>query len=443
MLFRSLAVLALVVASTSPAAAQDLAGRFAFRGEGAVAVMLPDYQQSTLGLGAGAQGALRVGVRLFDPVSLQVGFASTIFPGDHGTGQLYTWGGGVRVEPMLGDVGRLFFDAHASVALTGDLVRFALDGGVGFEFQIIPAVAFGPVIRYGHVFAADGDFRSDASFLTFGASLAIRIAEEPPRDRDGDGVLDTADLCVNEPEGATPDPNRPGCPARDTDADGVLDQDDHCATTPAGSDPDPSRPGCPTGDADGDGFADHDDACPDRVPGLTPDPARPGCPAPDRDADTVADPVDACPDEAGAPHPDPARHGCPSLVRVEGGQIRILRPVFFATNRDVILARSREVLQAVADALAASPGIRRLSIEGHTDDVGEDGSNLDLSERRALNVMAWLVTEGGVEPQRLEGHGFGESRPLIEATTDQARSANRRVEFRIVDPPQERSTGGE
>lgn len=114
--------------------------------------------------------------------------------------------------------------------------------------------------------------------------------------------------------------------------------------------------------------------------------------------------------------------------------------MFFATGQDRILPRSFSVLSAVAMALRATPGIRRVSIEGHTDDVGNPDVNLDLSNRRAAAVLFWLV-QHGVEDNRLEAHGFGGSRPrqLVTSYMNRrevtlARSLNRRVEFVIVDP---------
>src|SRR5207237_1057893 len=81
-------------------------------------------------------------------------------------------------------------------------------------------------------------------------------------------------------------------------------------------------------------------------------------------------------------------NGCPGLTLVRDGQILIQRPVFFAPRRDRILPRSRAVLDSVAEAMLASPDIERLSIEGHTDDIGDDAQNLELSQRRAANVLA-------------------------------------------------------
>lgn len=254
----------------------------------------------------------------------------------------------------------------------------------------------------------------------------------PLHDADGDGVEDGEDQCPHLAAGDHPDPTRRGCPEADSDGDGVYDHEDQCPTTPAGAHPDPTRPGCPDGDRDGDGVLDHQDQCPDVPAGPHPDPARPGCPLADRDQDTVPDATDHCPDQPGAPNVDPMRNGCPSLVRVEASQIRILQQVLFATNRATILPRSFPLLQAVADVFQAVPQIRRVSIEGHTDNRGPAARNQRLSQQRAEAVMAWLVAHQ-VEASRLEAHGFGDTRPLAPNTAEVGRAQNRRVEFRIVD----------
>lgn len=286
----------------------------------------------------------------------------------------------------------------------------------------------------------------------------------PPADRDGDGMSDARDLCPDVPIGEHPDPDRPGCPDGDSDHDGVLDHDDACPAVPAGQhpsavkrgcpdadgdedgvfdaddacpevpagqNPDPAKRGCPNTDRDEDGVFDSADACPEVAAGSRPDPKKPGCPLPDRDGDGVPDEIDACPDEPGAPMPDPKRNGCPGLVKVQNEQIVILQQVHFAKDQDVILGSSEPVLAAVANALKAMPEIKRVSIEGHTDSQGTPPWNLDLSQRRANSVKAWLVRRGIAE-SRLESHGFGQARPIAGNETPEGRAANRRVEFRIV-----------
>lgn len=255
----------------------------------------------------------------------------------------------------------------------------------------------------------------------------------PLRDRDGDGVVDGDDLCPDTHKGPRPDPKRIGCPILDRDGDEVVDADDVCPDIHQGPHPDPARLGCPASDRDGDEIFDFLDQCPDVHKGPKPDPNKLGCPLPDRDHDTVVDPEDACPDKPGAPHPDPRKNGCPGLVIVQDGKLQILKPVFFATDKDVILKNSFPVLQAVGDALKAQNIIRRIRIEGHTDDRGKTEYNIELSSRRAQSVMRFLVAYG-VEANRMEAQGFGPLRPVANNKTATGRADNRRVEFLILDP---------
>jgi len=255
----------------------------------------------------------------------------------------------------------------------------------------------------------------------------------PLRDKDGDGVFDPQDQCVDEPAGANPDPEKKGCPLRDKDGDGVFDPQDQCVDQPAGPNPDPNKPGCPDKDSDRDGVYDAKDQCKDVPAGIFPDPAKPGCPLPDRDRDSVPDPVDACPDKPGAPSPDPKKNGCPGLVEMKNGQIVILRQVFFATGKDTILKKSYVVLDAVVGALKSVPAIKKVAIEGHTDNKGKPELNRELSDRRAKSVMKYLV-DHGIEAGRLDARGFGSERPIADNKTEKGRALNRRTDFRIVDP---------
>jgi len=104
------------------------------------------------------------------------------------------------------------------------------------------------------------------------------------------------------------------------------------------------------------------------------------------------------------------------------------RGILFATGSDRLRPESTPVLQEIVAMLGAHPGLR-IGIEGHTDDVGDETMNQDLSERRAAAVKAWLVESGRVSPDRLETVGYGESRPAIEGTSPEAREQNRRVEL--------------
>ena len=76
--------------------------------------------------------------------------------------------------------------------------------------------------------------------------------------------------------------------------------------------------------------------------------------------------------------------------------------------------------------------IKKISVEGHTDSDGNDRYNQDLSERRAASVVKYLV-EHGVAEERLAAVGYGESKPLVEETSDADKETNRRVEFHITE----------
>jgi outer membrane protein OmpA-like peptidoglycan-associated protein len=82
--------------------------------------------------------------------------------------------------------------------------------------------------------------------------------------------------------------------------------------------------------------------------------------------------------------------------------------------------------------LKANPTIKKMRIEGHTDNRGDAAMNLDLSKRRAASVRTWLV-EHGIESGRLESEGYGLTRPIQTNDTDEGRAANRRVEFKITE----------
>jgi outer membrane protein OmpA-like peptidoglycan-associated protein len=89
------------------------------------------------------------------------------------------------------------------------------------------------------------------------------------------------------------------------------------------------------------------------------------------------------------------------------------------------------VLEQVASTLLLHPEITRLEVRGHTDDRGTEVYNLDLSQRRADAVRAFLLRRE-IEPSRVEAKGFGTTRPVATNTSEAGRAKNRRVEFEIL-----------
>ena len=72
-----------------------------------------------------------------------------------------------------------------------------------------------------------------------------------------------------------------------------------------------------------------------------------------------------------------------------------------------------------------------VEIHGHTDDVGDNASNLDLSTKRAKEVHDYLI-QIGVASNRISFKGFGESKPLVANDSEKNKAINRRTEFFIT-----------
>jgi outer membrane protein OmpA-like peptidoglycan-associated protein len=266
-------------------------------------------------------------------------------------------------------------------------------------------------------------------------------------DADGDGIIDEKDSC--------PDMIGllmfNGCP--DTDFDGVMDKIDDCPKdfglkqlkgcpdkdndfVPDKIDKCPNVPGlikyngCP--DTDGDGVVDSLDECMND-PGLL---KFNGCP--DRDMDEVPDKNDKCPDTYGMVE----NQGCPLVKVDEKEQLakltieeqEIVKTAFedleFETGKSVILSRSYPSLDTLAQVLTKKPEFR-LSVSGHTDNVGKAPDNQKLSENRAKAVKDYIVKKG-VDPARIKTIGYGSKRPVAPNTTPEGRQKNRRVELKII-----------
>lgn len=119
-------------------------------------------------------------------------------------------------------------------------------------------------------------------------------------------------------------------------------------------------------------------------------------------------------------------------IRLEEKQIVILEKVFFETGSAKILPVSFALLDEIASTLVTNPQIKVVEIQGHTDDRGNDASNLKLSQARAESVVAYLVDKG-VAAERLVAKGYGETTPIASNKTNDGRGLNRRVEFQILE----------
>lgn len=322
------------------------------------------------------------------------------------------------------------------------------------------------------------------SFLSFGAGRGllpnkganpdlrafIGIIFEPNiGDRDGDGIKDDVDKCPDDPEDIDGFEDEDGCPDPDNDQDGIPDVDDQCPNEPEDRNGFEDEDGCPDakiGDRDGDGIPDNLDKCPDEPEDKDGFQDEDGCPDPDNDQDGILDVDDLCPnepedkdgfqDEDGCPDPDNDKDrildkddkcpnepetyngfededGCPDRGRVvvTDTSIEILDMVYFEYNKAVIMTKSYPILDAVAATLQGNPGISLVEVQGHTDERGNDAYNLDLSDRRANAVREYLIGKG-VEAQRLNAQGYGETQPIDRNHNEAAWAKNRRVAFLIL-----------
>lgn len=109
-----------------------------------------------------------------------------------------------------------------------------------------------------------------------------------------------------------------------------------------------------------------------------------------------------------------------------------INDINFASNSAVIEPSSLVVLEEFANYLKANPKMK-IAIHGHTDNVGDDARNMDLSNERAFAVYEALTTKFGVPKSQITGaYGHGETQPIGDNNTEEGRAKNRRTEFEII-----------
>jgi len=152
-----------------------------------------------------------------------------------------------------------------------------------------------------------------------------------------------------------------------------------------------------------------------------------GCP--DADGDSIPDKIDHCPDVAGSME----TWGCPNYkkVVVTKENVELKEKLYFAIGKAEIRDVSFPMLDELALVLKENRSIQ-VRVEGHASSVGTTQDNQSLSERRAQAVVDYLVTRG-VEKERLQMKGSGETDPSDTNATADGRQNNRMVRFDIVD----------
>lgn len=274
-------------------------------------------------------------------------------------------------------------------------------GGVGVAWDITPRWAASLEVRYEMGFidtlpeATNGlETKNRAFLLTLGIDYTVN-----DRDADGDGVADSRDQCMTQPEDPNGYQDSDGCPDGDDDQDGVV----------AGMDE------CPRQAEDRDGFQDDD-----------------GCPETDNDRDGFADRTDECPDQA-----FPRMGGCPpqfERVRVEPDRLVLEPPLMFDWKRAALSRENERTLDQVAELLTDYYPAMRLRLEGHADGRGNDKFNLPLTRSRAEAVQQYLILKG-IAAERLSLKARGADKPEYFENGEKDMEMNRRVELVIIENP--------
>lgn len=236
------------------------------------------------------------------------------------------------------------------------------------------------------------------------------------RDLDEDGVPDAQDQCLNSEKGVAV--NNYGCEL-DTDKDGVYDRFDQCPGTPEHIHV--NFLGC-EGDEDHDRVLDSKDQCHGTPLGTPVDEV--GCDN-DLDKDGVLNPYDRCPKtplglsvNVWGCHPEPL----------------VITHIIFDTGSFDIREDQRTILENDLSRLRVLAPDEVLVITGHTDDVGTDFRNLQLSWNRAQTTKNFFASDFNVSETKIYILGKGETEPTDTNETPEGRQQNRRIELKIVLP---------
>lgn len=119
-----------------------------------------------------------------------------------------------------------------------------------------------------------------------------------------------------------------------------------------------------------------------------------------------------------------------ALKPIEKGTRVVLEDVLFEQSKAKLLPQSFDELNQVVKLMKENPQLK-IRLEGHTDTKGAQKANLKLSKKRVKAVKDYLV-EQGISRRRIDGKGYGGSKPLFTDASEENRMKNRRVEFVIV-----------
>lgn len=321
-----------------------------------------------------------------------------------------------------------FLSAGAGLGLFSSQTSLVFPAGLGFRYRVLKEsylilqgqyrTTIGNTIPdhflFGIGFYGQIHSKKIRSVNTQLSKVPLPVSNEKPSDRDGDGILDSLDVCPDE-AGLL---QFQGCP--DSDGDGIPNKLDSCPFLYGIS----KYRGCPQVDSDKDGVYDEDDSC---VWVAGPGENH-GCPWPDDDRDSVPNYHDSCKSVAG----ETKYSGCPfNGTAIQSAFDKWSSQIHYDIGSDQLRIESIPILDSIAYLLIVYRGLR-VAINGHTDNSHTPAFNQLLSERRSQAVRHYLI-EKGIDPNRLYSIGFGDRSPIASNFTAKGRAKNRRVEIRIVE----------
>jgi outer membrane protein OmpA-like peptidoglycan-associated protein len=114
-----------------------------------------------------------------------------------------------------------------------------------------------------------------------------------------------------------------------------------------------------------------------------------------------------------------------------GEMAQIPNEIMFAFDSDQLRPNAANILAECAELIKREHA-KHVSVIGHSDSVGREDYNLELSKRRALSVKTWLVKQGGIANEDLLAIGLGPKKPMVSNATAEGRAKNRRVEVMMA-----------
>jgi len=265
----------------------------------------------------------------------------------------------------------------------------------------------------------------DSSFNDYSLKLGVAYtfgntttSTRTSKDSDFDKVADAIDRCPNTPSGTMVDSY--GC-SLDSDNDGVLNTADKCPNTSASFKVDSF--GCALDD-DKDGVANELDMCANTPKSSKVD--KRGCEIMlDDDKDGVKNSLDKCPNSNASDKVD--NTGCAMFAKsTDSLNLRVT----FGNNSSVISNPNNPEFARFADFMNKYDDVVA-KISGHSSAVGEEAYNQWISQQRANAVKTLLVNKYGIDADRLNAVGYGETQLLDTANTAAANAANRRIEINV------------